>query len=66
VLAAAAGLPQPVVGLVPRLVEEVEQGGLERPRLVNVRGREPSTSPYTSSWNCPLAALPTRTGADPS
>ena len=25
-----------------------------------------STSPYTSSWNCSLAALPTRTGTERS
>jgi len=25
-----------------------------------------STSPYTSSWNCSDAALPIRTGRDPS
>ena len=26
----------------------------------------PTTSPYTSSWNWPAAALPTRTGLEPS
>ena len=74
-LAGAAHLPDAVVGLAPRALERAEQRDLEVPRVAVLAGVGDQrrvaysvaiTSPYTSSWNCSLAALPMRTGAEPS
>ena len=61
----------PSSGSFQRRLEEIEEGQLTgQARRVGSQAQarlcmESSTSPYTSSWNWSVAALPIRTGAEP-
>ena len=73
VAARAAHLPDPLVRLAPGRLEELEQRARAPSRRRRRRGPRDaawcsasSTSPKTSSWNWSEAALPIRTGLEPS
>ena len=72
----AADLPDPLIGLAPYALDEfdcVAEVDSRRPRSI-ARGQarlpcavaDARTSPKMSSWNWSLAALPMRTGLEPS
>ena len=70
-----AHLPDALVGLLPDRFQVLEQGLAAASGSQSTSGDRPLaglvtarsiTSPKTSSWNWPDAALPIRTGFDPS